>query len=61
VEFKDPHIPIVRLHRLNVGDSLLHVHGQSDKPSTARKLHPPAIELFGTKSVFSEREAIGRR
>ena len=61
VEFKDPHIPIVRLRRLNVGDSLLHVHGQSDKPSTARKLHPPAIELFGTKSVFSEREAIGRR
>jgi hypothetical protein len=58
VEFKDPHIPIVRLRSSNTADSLMHVRGQNDKPLTAGKIHSPTIQLFGTKGIFCEREAI---
>jgi hypothetical protein len=59
VEFKDPHIPIVRLRGSNAADSLIQVRGQDDQPSTAGKLHSRAIQLFGTKGIVCEREAIG--
>jgi hypothetical protein len=58
VEFKDPHLPIVRLRASNGGDALVPVRDQSDKPSTAGKIHSPAIQLFGTKGILCEREAI---
>jgi hypothetical protein len=61
VEFNDRDIPVVRLRRLDVRDSLLHLQRRSDKPSTARKTHSPPIELFGTRWVSVEREAIGTR
>ena len=61
VKFSEPDIPVVQLRSLAVWDSLLHLHGQNDKASTARKIHSPAIELFGTKNAFSERRAIGTR
>jgi Sigma-70, region 4 len=58
VEFKDPHIPIVRLRSSNTADSLMQGQSQNDKPSNAGKIHSPAIQLFGTKGIFCEREAI---
>jgi hypothetical protein len=58
VEFKDPHIPIVRLRASNAADSLIQVLDQNDKSSTAGKIHSSAIQLFGTKGIFCEDEAI---
>jgi hypothetical protein len=58
VEFEDPHIPIVRLQASNTADSLMQVRSQNDKPSTAGKIHSPAIQLFGTKGTFCEREVV---
>ncbi len=61
VEFDDPDIPVVRLRRLNVWNSLLAPSWPERQTSTAGKIRSPAIEQFGTKSVFSNREALGRR
>jgi hypothetical protein len=58
VELNNPDIPVVRLRRLNVWDSLLHPHGQNGKPG---KIYSRSIELFGSENVFSEREAVGTR
>jgi hypothetical protein len=63
VEFKDPEIPIVRLHPSKAGVFLGGIASQNGKPSTARKIHSnsPAIQLFEPKTGFCERHAAARR
>ena len=63
VEFKDPEVPIVSLRPSNRGVLFREVPGQNGKTSSARKVHSnlPAIQFFGTKNGFCERQAVGRR
>jgi hypothetical protein len=62
VEFKDPEVPIISLRPSNGGALFRDVPGQNGKSSMARKVHSnlPAIQLFGTKNGFCERQAVGR-
>jgi len=62
VEFKDPEVPIISLRPSNGGALFRDVPGQNGKSSIARKVHSnlPAIQLFGTKNGFCERQAVGR-
>jgi hypothetical protein len=63
VEFKDPEVPIVSLRPSNRGVLFRDVAGQNGKSSTGRKVHSnlAAIQFFGTKPGFSERQAVERR
>ena len=60
VELKDPEVPIISLRPSNGGVLFRDIPGENGKSSIARKVHSnlPAIQLFGTKSVFCERRAV---
>ena len=63
VEFKDPEVPIVSLRPSNGGVLARDVAGQNGKSSTPRKgpSDLAAIQFFGTKNGFCERQAVRRR
>jgi hypothetical protein len=63
LEFKDPEVPVVSLRPSNRGVLFRDVAGQNGKSSTGRKVHSnlAAIQFFGTKPGFSERQAVERR
>ena len=59
IEFKDPEIPIVRLSTYS--DENMRARVQTDQPSAPGKIDPDAIQFFGTKNSFCERQAVARR
>jgi len=63
VEFKDPEVPMVSLRSSNGGVLFRDVPGQNGKSSTPRKgsSNLAAIQFFGTKNGFCERQAVRRR
>jgi len=63
VELKDPEVPIVSLRSSNGGVLFPDVPGQNGKSSTPRKgpSNLAAIQFFGTKNGFCERQAVRRR
>ena len=63
VEFKDPEVPIVSLRSSNGGVLFRDVPGQNGKSSTPRKgpSNLAAIQFFGPKNSFCERQAVRRR
>jgi hypothetical protein len=63
VEVKNPEVPIVSLRSSNGGVLLCDVPGQNAKSSTPRKgpSNLAAIQFFGAKNSFCERQAVRRR
>jgi len=63
VGFKDPEVPTVSVRPSNRGVLFRDVPDQNGKSPTAREVHSnlPAIQFFGTKNGFYERQAVGRR
>jgi hypothetical protein len=63
VEFEDPEAPIVSLRSSNGGVLFCDVPGQNGKSSTPRKgpSNLAAIQFFGTKNGFCERQAVRKR
>jgi hypothetical protein len=63
VEVKNPEVPIVSLRSLNGGVLFRDVPGQNGKSSTPRKTpsNLAALQFFGTKNSFCERQAVRRR
>jgi hypothetical protein len=63
VEFKDPEVPIVSVRSSNSGFLFRDVPGQNGKSSTPRKgpSDLAAIQFFGTKNGFCERQAVRKR
>ena len=63
VEFKDPEVPIVSVRSSNGGVLYRDVPGQNGKSSTPRKgpSDLTAIQFFGTKNGFCERQAVRKR
>ena len=63
VEFKNPEVPIVSLRSSNGGVLFRDVPSQNGKSSTPRKgpSNLAAIQFFGTKNSFCERQAVRRR
>ena len=59
IEFKDPEIPIVRLSTCS--DENMRARVQTSQPSAPGKIDPDAIQFFGTKNGFCERQAVARR
>ena len=63
IEVKNPEVPIVSLRSSNGGVLFRDVPGQNGKSSTPRKgpSNLAAIQFFGTKNSFCERQAVRRR
>ena len=63
VEVKNPEVPIVSLRSSNGGVLFRDVPGQNGKSSTPRKgsSNLAALQFFGTKNSFCERQAVRRR
>ena len=63
IEFKDPEAPIVSLRSSNGRVLFRDVPGQNGKSSTPRKgpSNLAAIQFFGTKNGFCERQAVRKR
>ena len=63
VEVKNPEVPIVSLRSSNGGVLFRDVPGQNGKSSTPRKTpsNLAALQFFGTKNSFCERQAVRRR
>ena len=63
VQVKNPEVPIVSLRSSNGGVLFRDVPGQNGKSSTPRKgpSNLAAIQFFGTKNSFCERQAVRRR
>jgi hypothetical protein len=59
IEFKDPEIPIVRLSTCS--DENMRTRVQTSQPSAPGKIDPNAIQFFGTKNGFCERQVVARR
>ena len=59
IEFKDPEIPIVRLGTCS--DENMRARVQTSQPSAPGEIDPDAIQFFGTKNGFCERQAVARR
>jgi hypothetical protein len=59
IEFKDPEIPIVRLSTCS--DENMRARVQASQPSAPGKIDPDAIQFFGTKNGFCQRQAVAGR
>ena len=56
IEFKDPETPIVRLSTCS--DENMRARVQTSQPSAPGKIDPDAIQFFGRKNGFCERQAV---